>query len=418
MRIAIIGGGLGGCLTALELARRGIHCEIFERNARELSEASSHNEGKVHLGYLYARDAGGGTSRLMAEGAASFRSIVAELTGFDVTEALSTPFLYAVHRRSLVSPEAIDAHFRRCSDFFSESNGHHDGSDRWKAGYVDGSTRVEHRRLGTAEWSDDLDPDSFTAVLRTSELGVDPRRLATEVSRAVRENVRIELNLGVRVAAVRPEPLGRWSLAADDGPIADGAPFDVVVNASWSDLLRLDRQVGLTPPPQWSYRFKLANRVARSTAPEDVSSVTVVLGAFGDIVNYGPGGVFLSWYPSGRLLLTDDIDLPDWNGDEFRSQREAAYEESRCVWESMSRRFRALDVSSSEVDTRGGIILAAGRLDVDDPDSPLHSRLRVGLEQSGSYISMNTGKFTLAPLMARRAADMIEATSRIGRRGP
>jgi len=410
MRIAIIGGGLGGCLTALELARRGIHCEIFERNERELSEASFHSEGKVHLGFLYAHDSGGATSRLMAEGAASFRSIVAELTGFDVSEALSTPFLYAVHHDSLVSPEAIDAHFRRCSDFFSESN----ESGRWRSGYVDGTSHVGHRRLDTAEWVHDLDPDSFSAVFQTSELGVDPRRLAAEVSRAVRENSRIRLNLGVRVHTVDPEPLERWSLNAAEGPIADGSSFDVVVNSSWSDLLRLDRQVGLSPPPEWSYRFKLGNRVARSVSPEDVSSVTVVLGAYGDIVNFGQGGVFLSWYPSGRLILTDEIDLPDWNGDEFRTRREAAYVESRITWESMSEKLRALDVGSSEVDSRGGMILAAGRLDVNDPDSPLHSRVRVGLDQTGSYISLNTGKLTLAPLMARRAADMVEATALLG----
>jgi glycine/D-amino acid oxidase-like deaminating enzyme len=405
MRIAIIGGGLGGCLTALELARRGFHCEIFERNERELAEASFHCEGKVHLGLLYAHELGGATSRLMVEGAVSFRSIVTELTGFDVAEALSTPFLYAVHHGSLVSPEAIDAHFGRCSDHFAKSA----RSGRWTSGYVDGASRVGHRRLDAAEWSDDLDPDAFSAVFETSEFGVDPRRLAAEVSRAVRDSSSIELHVGVRIETVVPAPLGRWSLSTAEGRIADGPPFEVVVNASWSDLLRIDRQVGLAPPPEWSYRFKLGNRVARSVAPGDLLSVTVVLGAYGDIVNYGQGGVFLSWYPSGRLILTDEIDLPDWNGDEFRARRDAAYEESRVSWESMSAKLRALEVGASEVDTRGGMILAAGRLDVNDRDSPLHSRLQVGLEQAGSYISLNTGKYTLAPLMARRAADRVEA---------
>jgi hypothetical protein len=72
----------------------------------------------------------------------------------------------------------------------------------------------------------------------------------------------------------------------------------------------------------------------------------------------------------------------------------------------MSAKFRALNVDSSQVDTRGGMILATGRLDVDDPASELHSRIQVGLNQQGSYISINTGKYTLAPLMAVRAADL------------
>jgi len=55
-KVAIVGGGLAGCLTALALARKGIHSEIFERNDRELFEASYFNEGKVHLGFLYSHD--------------------------------------------------------------------------------------------------------------------------------------------------------------------------------------------------------------------------------------------------------------------------------------------------------------------------------------------------------------------------
>lgn len=35
--------------------------------------------------------------------------------------------------------------------------------------------------------------------------------------------------------------------------------------------------------------------------------------------------------------------------------------------------------------------------------------MNVGLERTGSYLSLNTGKYTLAPLMARRAAGMVEA---------
>jgi len=341
----------------------------------------------------------------MAEGAAGFRTIVAELTGFDVSEALSTPFVYAVHHGSLVAPDAIEGHFRRCGDAFAGSV----ASGRWTAGYVDGGSRVEHRRMDGAEWSDDLDPDTFAAVFQTNEYGVDPRRLAVEVARAVREDGRITLHTGVRVGSVRPGGPGRWSLCDVEGRPVDGPPFDVVVNASWSDLLRIDRQVGLVPPPEWSYRFKLANRVARPVSPSDVRSVTVVLGAFGDVVNYGLGGVFVSWYPSGRLALTDDVDLPDWNGDGFRARREDAYEDARVSWESMSARLRALDIGSSEADTRGGTILASGRRDVDDPDSPLHARVNVGLERTGSYLSLNTGKYTLAPLMARRAAGMVEA---------
>lgn len=405
-KVAIIGGGLAGCLTALALARTGIHSEIFERNDRELFEASYFNEGKVHLGFLYAHDFSRETSKLMVSGAVTFRTVIAELTGFDTAEALSTPFLYAVHRDSLVSVTAFESHLRQCADEFLSSL----EDDFTSAGYVDGSRRVEHQRLDSSLWNTDLDPEVFSAVFQTNELGVDPRQLAAAVSRAVRENKMITLHLGARVHKVAPSSLERWTLIDSEEIHLGNGPFDAVVNSSWSDLLRIDNNVGIALPADWSYRYKLGNRVLKPISPGEVKSVTVVLGAFGDLVNYGhDGGLFLSWYPSGRLLMTDEIDLPDWNGGEFRAQREASFELSKASWESMSVRLRALHIDSSQVDTRGGMILATGRLDVDDPESPLHSRIQVGLHQRGSYISMNTGKYTLAPLMAMRAADAVAA---------
>lgn len=207
-----------------------------------------------------------------------------------------------------------------------------------------------------------------------------------------------------------PSALERWSLVDSEGFRLGNGYYDLVVNSSWSDLLRIDSSIGIPFPPTWSYRYKLGNRVLQPVSPDDLKSVTVVLGAFGDIVNYGQdGGLFLSWYPSGRLLMTDEIDLPNWYGENFRTQREASFELSKTAWESMSARVRALTIDSSQVDTRGGMILATGRLDVDDPESPLHSRVQVGLNQRGSYISINTEKYSLAPLMAIRAADAVES---------
>lgn len=404
-RIAIIGGGLAGCLTALVLARRGLHCEIFEKNKHELFEASYFNEGKVHLGFLYAKDFTGETHRLMSRGAASFRTIVDELTGFDTVEALSTPFLYAVHRDSLVSPEQFAAHLSRCTEEFAHSL----RLKNTAGGYVDGRRKVTYELLDKSEWVSDLDQSLFSAVFQTDEFGVDPRILAAAVSRAVRENSRVTLHTSSRVERVLNSPHRRLSLVnAEDETMGDGY-FDIVVNSSWADLLRIDKSMGIPLPVDWSYRFKLANRVFRPVSAEDLSSVTVVLGAFGDIVNYGKeGGVFLSWYPSGRLLMTDDVDLADWNGEDFRSQRTSAYEDSRRIWESMSKKVRDLNLNLSEVDSRGGMILATGRLDVDDPTSLLHSRVQIGLKTRGHYISFNTGKYTVAPLMATKAADMVE----------
>ena len=54
--IAIIGAGLTGCCVALELARRHHDVMLIEQDALPMNRASLRNEGKIHLGLIYAND--------------------------------------------------------------------------------------------------------------------------------------------------------------------------------------------------------------------------------------------------------------------------------------------------------------------------------------------------------------------------
>src|SRR4029077_9220616 len=56
MRVGVLGGGLQGCCTALALAERGAEVILFDKNDALLSRVAVANEGKIHLGYMYAGD--------------------------------------------------------------------------------------------------------------------------------------------------------------------------------------------------------------------------------------------------------------------------------------------------------------------------------------------------------------------------
>ncbi|MEX0620076.1 MAG: FAD-dependent oxidoreductase, partial [Solirubrobacterales bacterium] len=72
----IIGGGLQGVTAALALAARGIRSRILESRSQLLRGASYRNEGKVHLGFVYALDESGVTARKMVEGALTFSDLI------------------------------------------------------------------------------------------------------------------------------------------------------------------------------------------------------------------------------------------------------------------------------------------------------------------------------------------------------
>lgn len=400
-RIAIIGGGILGSLTALELAHLGHQVELIERNVDLLGEASLHNEGKIHLGFIYAKDVSLRTAEWMVEGALSFREILWRLCGFRTETALSTPFWYAIHRDSLTSPGEFHHHLDCCVSLFSDRQQAFGGT------YIDGSRRPIIGQLPPKAWDSDLDPDQVTAVFETSELSVDPRAVAKAVRNAVRADKRITLRTGVTVKKAKVEVDSISLTVAGQENIDISETFTTVINASWADLIRLDRQAGLPTPSTWSYRYKLASRINTPLSEGDLHSVTVVLGPFGDIVNFGGAGLFMSWYPTGRLMFSSNENVEDWNSETLKSTREKAFLASAESWALLSRRFSNLDSSLPNAEPLGGIILADGLSDVDDADSSLHLRVGSGIRRLGHYFSVNTGKYTTAPSLAIRVANEV-----------
>ena len=73
-QVAILGGGISGCLTACLLSDEGYDVRLIDRNATLMSAASRWNEGKIHLGFTYTGRASLETARLMIEGAAEFEN--------------------------------------------------------------------------------------------------------------------------------------------------------------------------------------------------------------------------------------------------------------------------------------------------------------------------------------------------------
>src|SRR5258708_37571275 len=104
MRVAVLGGGFQGVCIALELAMRGVEVDIYEKESRCITQTSTNNEGKIHLGFVYGNDRSGRTARKMVAGAAAFAPLMHRWIGDAIDRVpISKPFHYAVHRDSFLS---------------------------------------------------------------------------------------------------------------------------------------------------------------------------------------------------------------------------------------------------------------------------------------------------------------------------
>ncbi|MEO0751308.1 MAG: FAD-dependent oxidoreductase [Pseudomonadota bacterium] len=399
MKIAVLGGGSVGCAAAIELASNGHDVDLFEAREDILLGASRVNEGKIHQGFIYAKDDPELTARTMAQGAVSFRHILSRWVDADAAIQLSTPFLYARHVASQVTSEHLSAHFARCSEIFNEvreaTGLDYLGSDA-PAGFVE---------MAPEDGSGRVNPDQITTLYRTTERGVDPRVVSDALAAATGAEPRITRRCATRVMAVSRRALQGFDVSLKDGA-ADG-PYDQVINATWEGRTAIDASMGIAPPKSYSLRHKYGHRVQVPLAAGDLPSLTTVLGPFGDIVNFGAQGFYLSWYPSGMTFMTASNGVDQgWHRID-RAERMANFRSSLEVWTVLCPLLGDLEYGDEDVDPTSGLIYALGDTDIDDLDSQLHTRHAVGMASHDGYHTVNTGKYTLFPQMALAVAGRV-----------
>lgn len=405
MRVAVLGGGLQGACVAMELASAGISVDLYDKNDRCMSQASAQNEGKIHLGYVFANDRSLRTARTMVKGAITFASLMRRWIGDAIDRIpVSTPFHYVVHTESLLSIDEVEHHFQSSHAVAL------DESRNIPLDYFGADYRVPPIRMSEGECGSLFDRRRVAAAYRTAEISIDPEALAATVRARFSAYPRIQCLLQAHVHAVAPDNNGvTVDFEMSGSRIRE--QYDHVVNALWDGRLAVDRTIGLQPERSWLYRVKHYLRVRAPEVASTLPSATIVLGAFGDVVAYGDGNLYLSWYPSGMRGISSDLSPPAWPLvlDEPASieMRERILDGLRGIVPAVGR-LTPNTVECCRV--KAGIIFAWGKTDIHDPMSGLHQRHAIGPRSCGRYHTVDTGKLTMAPLFGKMVADRILQT--------
>ncbi len=400
-RIAILGaGGLGACV-ALELSNRGFKVDLYEEHSAPLKKASYANEGKVHVGFIYAMDHSFHTANSMLVGAVHFVEYLKRWIDVRPEEMISTPFHYLVHKGSLLDTTELNSHYQKCCRVFDELSG---GGKKKYLGLFDS---LEAKLLPRSKVQDIANPEFIEDIFETTEYSVDPRYIAEKLTEAILADPNINLILNTKVEAVA-KVKGDLKVTSCSEGLQIEEEYSEVVNVTWNGLLEIDRTMGIEPLGKWSHRYKFGNKILVPLEKQDLPSTTIVLGAFGDTVNFLDRGAFMSWYPVGRTGWSEDYRPPDWDTMYSDDERMDVFQRS---FEALKQRVPALGnlkFPIEAIDPVGGDILALGTVDVDKNESRLHERFEVGIRSFGNYHTVDTGKYTIIPYLAMKVADRLE----------
>jgi glycine/D-amino acid oxidase-like deaminating enzyme len=399
--VAVLGAGIMGSSLALMLARSGSHVTLFDQHAQPFRGASRWNEGKIHLGFLYNADGSMQSAQRMLPGGLSFKPLVEDLIGTSL-DAVTTQRddIYLCHRDSVVAPDAMSHYFERLAAILREAP----DACRYLVDVSD--CRIE--KLSSAGLDSLSGSTEVVAGFRVPERSVETTWVADRFVAALRAEPRVEQALKTRVIGARPADRsdldGGWLVDTAQGT---RGPFDFVVNCLWEGRLAIDRSAGLAPAGDWTHRYRLSLFV-HTRSVVDVPNVVIATGPFGDIKNYDGRNLYLSWYPAGLMCEGSEITPPA-----PRALDDAAREDViRTIFDELGKILPGIAAIRREADKTilsGGWVFAVGRGSLADPGTTLHHRSDFGIRRLGSYISVDTGKYSTAPWLAREIAGRISA---------
>jgi glycine/D-amino acid oxidase-like deaminating enzyme len=388
-RVAVLGAGIMGACLALHLARRQFDVVLFDAAPAPLQGASRWNEGKIHLGYLYANDASLDTARRLLPGGLAFAPLMRDLIG-PLPDVTADDDIYLVHRRSIAAAPAMAAHFDAVA---AMTRAFPNAGD-----YLADVSASRPRALGRDEIAAFANPDQIVAAFSAPERSIATAPLADRLAAALAATPRNEMRMNTRIDRVARDDSAEFRCV-------EGERFDWVVNALWHGRVAVDATADLAPAPGWSHRYRVSAFV-RTARPLQLPIALVALGPFGDVKNYTGRDFYLSWYPAGLLSESHALaPAPPPVLDAAARQTIAAR-----ICEALARLIpgvRDVFASAERIDIEGGYVFAQGRGSLADPASTLHARSAFGVRRRGRYISIDTGKYSTAPLMALELSNQL-----------
>ena len=195
---------------------------------------------------------------------------------------------------------------------------------------------------------------------------------------------------------------GKWFVKSTNNTYG---PFDYVINALWEGRISIDQKAGMKISGTWTNRYR-QSIFLRTTKPFDLQTVCINTGPFGNIMNYNDRDFYLSWYPAGLMFESSAIEPPSIpKQDETGKQK--IMETMICELGKLFPNLQSIEGCIEQADLHGGWVFAQGQGGLSDPKSGLHRRSEFGITRKGNYISVDTGKYSTAPWLARKIADMV-----------
>jgi glycosyltransferase involved in cell wall biosynthesis len=395
-RVAVLGAGIQGCLMALMFRKHGYDVTLIDKSSDVMNRASRFGAGRIHLGLEYSNDPSMSSAEYMMEGSLRFSSYIDYLVDrkLDWSELKSGRLMCLLPYDSLITPRQFEEYGKKLEDMYERRL-----SRDPELSYL--GERPPKILLDRTQVPEAVNFSYIQAAYDSAEVCVHSRKLKAILREALYDqSVNVVFNrtvLRVKRNDASKDRLGRLRVVSSIGE----HDYDAVVNCLWEGRAAIDRNMGVNRAKDESYRLKATVRLPNLKLHDDIPSLSMMNGPFGDFVRYGPDEpVYFAWHPISIYVITQNETVMQ----QFERQASSDFsmEFKKHMVEGHREAFKMLfpRYDSSFFDSAvlgAGYVVAPGKTDIDDPKSRLHQRDECPSAIVDGYISVKTQKFTTAP---------------------
>ncbi|MGH7400344.1 MAG: FAD-dependent oxidoreductase [Candidatus Rokuibacteriota bacterium] len=397
---AVLGAGIQGCCAALALRQLGFRVRLYDKSRALMNRASANQEGKIHLGFVYARDESMVTARTMIEHALRFAPGLESLIGttIDWEPHLSERFYCGIHRDSSLTMDEHVVHFNTLEGIYQEA------SDDQSLHYLG----RRPKRIWSMDAPFRFSGSSLIHAVRSEETAVHPGWMRHVMVTAVEQDPEIATFVRHDVEQVEKAG-GTFTIFGKNMDGAWKTTADIVVNCLWEGKHRIDGALRRDRSSDWITRVKYGFMLDSTPELRDLPSLIITHGPFGDIVNYPhDNAVYITWYPACLAYIGETDRLPEaWEaaceGHHPPGLARRILDDSVAHLAEYVPQLRDLKLRQ----IMAGSIMGNGKTDISDRESGLHRRHGIGVDASDGYYSIFTGKYTSGPANALELRTML-----------
>lgn len=375
-KITIIGGGIAGCTTAVELSKKGHEVVILERDEDILRGTSARTPGRMGLGYHYFDSE---TAKLYMTNTVEFMKNYSDCFLGDETTSYLRDGRYFITRDSLIGLQELMASYDRISAYFERMCRSDSSNDIFHDYHL-------HRSMDPEEFQEDVNMEKVAFAIETKELLLDWKKYEARLKKEL-EQEGVTLRTGFEISQVGRTEDGKFEFVSSSG---EQGSADYVINCTWQNIDKINEMVGIgdaktkkeDPNKSVTSRLKLLAEVELPESLREKHSMFFCVGPHAMFSNLGNGIGRITYAPVTNFGVTTDSQMPEqferWLNQGLNPEEEQEY--GKRIIAGVAEYIPAMKDAKLR-NVIPGIVKSKGAVTLDDRESPFHKRNYDGVEE-------------------------------------